>query len=99
MTCGLHNTGEAATCCASDCDMLAFARSPFPPPSPDVLPRTSSKMSSSVDLAEVSTDALVKEVQRRLECANKPEKRIILVGGCPSAPSRHGPQAAALAGV
>jgi cytidylate kinase len=36
------------------------------------------------DLAEVSTDALMREVQRRLDCQSKPDKRVILVGppGC-----------------
>jgi adenylate kinase len=34
----------------------------------------------NVDLSEVPVDALMKEVQRRMECASKPEKRIILVG-------------------
>jgi adenylate kinase len=40
-------------------------------------------MGGSVDLSEVPVDALVKEVQRRMECANKPEKRIILIGALP----------------
>ena len=33
---------------------------------------------------EVSTDALMREIQRRLECQSKPDKRLILVGppGC-----------------
>ena len=40
-------------------------------------------MSSSA-LHEVSTDALMREIQRRLECQSKPDKRLILVGppGC-----------------
>ena len=35
-------------------------------------------------LAEVSSDALMREVQRRLECQAKPDKRLILIGppGC-----------------
>lgn len=35
-------------------------------------------------LAEVSTDALMREIQRRLDCQSKPDKRLILVGppGC-----------------
>eukprot|EP00976_Prorocentrum_cordatum_P113834 1195758-Prorocentrum_minimum.AAC.4 len=33
-----------------------------------------------MDLSEVSTDSLMKEMQRRLDCMNKPEKRLILVG-------------------
>eukprot|EP00887_Chlorella_sp_A99_P006429 scaffold3.g6429.t1 len=38
----------------------------------------------SVDLSEIPTEDLVHEVQRRLECLNKPEKRLILIGppGC-----------------
>lgn len=37
-----------------------------------------------VDLTNISLGDLMREVQRRIECANKPEKRIILVGppGC-----------------
>lgn len=37
-----------------------------------------------VDLSEVPVDALLKEVSRRLECARKPERRLILIGppGC-----------------
>eukprot|EP01023_Acetabularia_acetabulum_P052491 TRINITY_DN5825_c0_g1_i1.p1 TRINITY_DN5825_c0_g1~~TRINITY_DN5825_c0_g1_i1.p1 ORF type:complete len:243 (+),score=55.61 TRINITY_DN5825_c0_g1_i1:31-759(+) len=40
--------------------------------------------SKQVDLSEVATDSLMAEIQRRLECMTKPEKRIILVGppGC-----------------
>lgn len=38
-------------------------------------------MAPSVDLAEVTTDQLIHEVQRRIECLNKPEKRLILIGG------------------
>lgn len=37
-------------------------------------------MPSALDLAEVPTEQLVKEVQRRMECLNKPEKRLILLG-------------------
>merc|ERR1719253_253488 len=33
-----------------------------------------------MDLSDISTEALMGEMQRRLDCANKPEKRIILVG-------------------
>ena len=32
------------------------------------------------DLSEIPTEELVHEVQRRLECLNKPEKRLILIG-------------------
>lgn len=37
-----------------------------------------------VDLTEVSVEELLQEVQRRMECALKPDKRIILIGppGC-----------------
>eukprot|EP00892_Ulva_mutabilis_P001065 jgi/Ulvmu1/1095/UM106_0011.1 len=37
-----------------------------------------------MDLSEASIEDLMAEVQRRLECQNKPEKRVILVGppGC-----------------
>jgi len=37
-----------------------------------------------VSLEEVSTEALVAEIARRLECQNKPERRLILIGppGC-----------------
>ena len=31
-------------------------------------------------LEDVSTDDLIKEVQRRLECATKPEKHVVLIG-------------------
>mmetsp|Transcript_46687 Transcript_46687/g.74688 ORF Transcript_46687/g.74688 Transcript_46687/m.74688 type:complete len:201 (+) Transcript_46687:195-797(+) len=39
---------------------------------------------SNAELAEVSTDALMREIQRRLECQSKPDKRLILIGppGC-----------------
>lgn len=33
-----------------------------------------------LDLSEINTEDLVHEVQRRLECLNKPEKRLILIG-------------------
>jgi hypothetical protein len=35
-------------------------------------------------LEEISTDELMREIQRRLECKNKPDKRLILIGppGC-----------------
>nr|QKY14981.1 adenylate kinase (ADK) [Polytomella parva] len=37
-----------------------------------------------VDLTEVSTSDLMQEIQHRLDCAKKPEKRLILIGppGC-----------------
>lgn len=38
-------------------------------------------MSTSLqDLSELPTEALIKEVERRLQCLNKPEKRLILIG-------------------
>jgi len=37
-------------------------------------------MAAAMDLSELPTEALVKEVQRRLECLNKPERRLILIG-------------------
>lgn len=37
-------------------------------------------MSAALDLSEVDTHALVAEMERRLECATKPEKRVILIG-------------------
>jgi adenylate kinase len=33
-----------------------------------------------MDLTEVSADAMLREMARRLECLSAPEKRIILVG-------------------
>ena len=33
-----------------------------------------------MDLADVSTDDLLSEVQRRMHCMDKPEKRVIMVG-------------------
>lgn len=33
-----------------------------------------------MDLSEASVEDLMAEVQRRLECQSKPEKRVILVG-------------------
>lgn len=37
-----------------------------------------------MSLESVSTEALVAEIARRLECQNKPERRLILIGppGC-----------------
>jgi hypothetical protein len=32
------------------------------------------------DLSEVSTEKLLCEMQRRLDCQSKPEKRIVLLG-------------------
>lgn len=33
-------------------------------------------------LADVPTEELLRELSHRLECSKKPEKRIILIGGC-----------------
>jgi adenylate kinase len=38
----------------------------------------------SADLSEISTESLVHEIQRRLECLNKPEKHLILIGALQS---------------
>jgi hypothetical protein len=35
---------------------------------------------SSEQLEQITTDELMKEIQRRIDCAKKPEKRIILIG-------------------
>ncbi len=35
---------------------------------------------SSEALESISTDDLMREVQRRIDCATKPEKRVILIG-------------------
>jgi hypothetical protein len=40
-----------------------------------------------MDLSEIPTEKLLCEMQRRLECQNKPEKRIVLLGAdAPSIP-------------
>ena len=39
-------------------------------------------MAAALDLSDLPTEALVKEVERRLECLNKPEKRLVLIGEC-----------------
>jgi hypothetical protein len=33
-----------------------------------------------MDLTEVATDELVKEIERRLACLTKEEKRVVLIG-------------------
>ena len=33
-----------------------------------------------VDLTEITTEQLMKEMQRRLDCQNKPEKHVVLAG-------------------
>lgn len=35
-----------------------------------------------MDLADIATDDLLAEVQRRMHCRDKPEKRVIMVGKC-----------------
>jgi adenylate kinase len=37
-------------------------------------------MAAALDLSELPTEALVKEMERRLDCLNKPEKRLVLIG-------------------
>lgn len=37
-------------------------------------------MAAALDLSDLPTVALMKEVERRLECLNKPEKRLVLIG-------------------
>lgn len=37
-------------------------------------------MAAAAALADLSTDDLMREISRRLECTLKPEKRIILIG-------------------
>ena len=39
------------------------------------------------DLSEVPVGELMAEVRRRLECQDKPEKRLILVGEDPPSPT------------
>ncbi len=36
----------------------------------------------AMDLADIATDDLLAEVQRRMHCRDKPEKRVIMVGKC-----------------
>lgn len=33
-----------------------------------------------LDLTEISTEELLKELSHRLECTKKPEKRLVLIG-------------------
>jgi hypothetical protein len=33
-------------------------------------------------LEDISTEELVKEIQRRIDCATKPEKHVVLIGIC-----------------
>lgn len=37
-------------------------------------------MAAALDLSELPTEALVKEMERRLDCLKKPEKRLVLIG-------------------
>ncbi len=39
----------------------------------------------AMDLADIATDDLLAEVQRRMHCMDKPEKRVIMVGKCTQA--------------
>jgi hypothetical protein len=36
--------------------------------------------SMATDLSELPTELLVKEIERRLACLNKPERRLVLIG-------------------
>ena len=42
-----------------------------------------------LDLSEIPVEELVHEVQRRLECLSKPEKRLILIGEACTCGPRH----------
>ena len=42
--------------------------------------RIRANMAAALDLSELPTEALVKEMERRLDCLNKPEKRLVLIG-------------------
>lgn len=42
--------------------------------------RQSSGMATAMDLSELPTEALVKEIERRLDCLTKPERRLVLIG-------------------
>lgn len=48
---------------------------------------------AAIDLAELDLKDLVQELERRLECATKPDKRLVLLGALlqvlPSASKRH----------
>ena len=57
--------------------LVNSSSSPTPAPAP--APASAETM-SKVDLSEVPVEALLKEVSRRLECAKKPERRLILIG-------------------
>ena len=50
-----------------------FFLAPLRPPSPSL-------HTMAADLSDIGTADLLAEVQRRLECQDKPEKRLILVG-------------------
>ncbi len=45
-------------------------------------------MAAAAALAEVDTDVLVAELKRRLDCATKPEKHVILIGPHPPGDGR-----------
>lgn len=36
--------------------------------------------SPQIDLSEIPTEQLLKEIERRLNCLNKPDRRLILIG-------------------
>jgi hypothetical protein len=40
-----------------------------------------------MDLSGIATADLVAEMERRVKCAAKPEKRMIFIGLCPEDPS------------
>ena len=51
---------------------------PVQQPFPCRSPRLAS--AAAMDLADVPNDAMLREMQRRLDCMTRPEKRVILVG-------------------
>lgn len=63
-------------------EMGQGASAPQPPPATGAKPPESDtkQQDDSPDLDGVSTETLLAEVQRRLDCLSKPDKRIILVG-------------------
>lgn len=74
---GWRAGGGCGVCGQSD--RAAAAHSPHTPHTP-FPPSFLHPPTMAADLAEVGTADLLAEVQRRLDCADKPEKRIILVG-------------------
>lgn len=55
--------------------MFEFLTSLFKAPS-----KHQEDMATAMDLSELPTEALLKEMQRRLDCLNKPERRLVLIG-------------------